>query len=268
AVALLRLSLGSDRQPRRRPPGDPARQARRARAGGEVHRGADPAVDRSRILLGRARGARPSAADGLLRAALHLRLSVLVRLCELHPIRGARVRCLWPVAAARPARADEAPQLALRANLADRLLLPYLWLGASWPHVLFGRCRPLARPRSHVVAGWARGRAAYVGDDASDPRDAHLAQRDSRRPDDRLVQLEGEVALDLFGAARPLEMVRHRLADRSRTGLRLRALQPQARAVAEPRFLGDRPCRLVRGPASDHLRLGLRRYAAGAVSDS
>ena len=33
---------------------------------------------------------------------------------------------------------------------------------------------------------------------------------DAWRPDRRLVQLEDQVALDLFGAARPLEVVRHR----------------------------------------------------------
>ena len=50
----------------------------------------------------------------------------------------------------------------------------------------------------------------------ADPGHADLAQRDARRPDGRLVRLEGEMALDLFGAARPLEVVRHRLADRRR----------------------------------------------------
>src|SRR5260221_1813211 len=62
-------------------------------------------------------------------------------------------------------------------------------------------------------------------------------------------------------------MVRCRLAHRASAGVPLRRLQPQDGAVAHPRFLGHRPCRLVRDPAADHLRLGLCGHAAGALSD-
>src|SRR5205085_1035882 len=82
------------------------------------------AAHRRRVSLGRARGAWAGAADGLLRAALHHRLSVPVRIREFHLVGGARVPRLRAVAAARPPRANGAAKLAVRADLADRLLLP------------------------------------------------------------------------------------------------------------------------------------------------
>ena len=53
-----------------------------------------------------------------------------------------------PVAGARPARADRRCAMAVRADLARRLLHPYLRLGPAGPDVLFGRGGAAARPRA------------------------------------------------------------------------------------------------------------------------
>src|SRR5438270_988932 len=223
-AALLPLSLGGDRQPRGRSLSHPAREAARAGSGGEAGRAAHPAADRRRLPLGCARGTWQGAAHGLLRASVHLRISIPVRLREFRTVGRASVPGAWTLAASWPARKDRPQELAVRADLARRLFLPHLWLGAVGPDVLFGRGGTAARPRPLVVASRDRGRAAHGGHDPADPRDADLARRDARRPNHRLVQLEGEMAVDLFGAARPLEMVRYRLADRARGGVRLRRL--------------------------------------------
>ncbi len=59
------------------------RQAVRPGARGEADRARHPAADRDRNAMGCTRGARSSAADGPLRAAVHLRCPVPVRLPQL-----------------------------------------------------------------------------------------------------------------------------------------------------------------------------------------
>ena len=149
--------------------------------------------------------ARAGPADRVLRAAIHLRLSVPVRLREFRAFGRAGLSRLRSVAAAWAARAHAAQELAVRPDLARCVLRAHLRLGAARTDVLFGRCGAAARPRPLVVESRDRGGAAHVSDDPAAPRDAGLAQRDARRPDLRLVQLEDQMALDLCRAARPLE---------------------------------------------------------------
>ena len=257
ATGLLRLSLGRDRQPRRRPSGDSARQADRPRMGGEGNRARDPAAYRRRLPVGRARGSRPGSADRILRAPLHLRLPVPVRLRELHLVGGAGVPGVRTLAEAGAARADRASRVAVRPDLARRLLLPHLRLGPARSDVLLGRRGPASRPRPHLVARGDRGGAANLGDGLADPHHADLAQRDPRRSDGRLVQLEDQMALDLFGAPRPLAMVRHRLAHRGCAGVPLCNGESQAdssRATSpSPRSCSPRGSRSFRGSCSARL---------------
>ena len=138
AAALLRLSLGGDRQSRRRPAGHPPQQADGSRAGGEADRDPDPAADGCRVPVGCKRGAWAGAADCFFRAALHLRLSVPVRVRELHIVGGAGVPRLRPLASAGPAGANDGSKLLVRADLGRGILLPYLWLGTARADVLFG----------------------------------------------------------------------------------------------------------------------------------
>src|SRR5437764_1256992 len=138
------------------------------------------------------------------------------RLCLALVVVATMVPLLYPpipplvdrlVVAARAARADEAEELDLRAGLARGLLLPHLRLGLARADVLLGRRRPAARPWPDLVARRARGGVAYLGDGAAAPRHAHLAQRNAWGSDLVLVRVEGQVALDLHGAPRPVEMV-------------------------------------------------------------
>src|SRR5438270_3773546 len=201
AAALLRLSLGRDRQPWSRPSGYPARQADRARAGGKADRFDDPAADRRRIFLGGARGPRKSAADRFSRSAVHLWLPVPVRLREFHSVGSACFPRLRSVAAVGKTRANEASRLAVRADFTADLLLSHVWLGTTRPDVLLGRCGPAPRPRPQLVARRSGGGHAHLGNGIAAPRHVDLARRGARRANRRLVRLEGEVALDNLGAA-------------------------------------------------------------------
>ena len=57
--------------------------------GGEADRAGDPAADRRRLAVGRARGARPHSADRAVRAAVRLQPSVPVRLRQFRAVDGA-----------------------------------------------------------------------------------------------------------------------------------------------------------------------------------
>src|SRR6478736_3565366 len=140
--------MGSDRQPGGRFAGHPAREAARARAGGEADRSCNPSADRGGNALGRARSARTSAADRTLRAALYLQLPVPFRFPQFFAVGCTgvpRIRALAPFGTSRE---DEAEGLAVRAHRADHLLLSHLWLGPSGSDVLFRRCRAATRRRA------------------------------------------------------------------------------------------------------------------------
>ena len=77
---------------------------------------------------------------------------VPVRLRELHAFGGAGVPGVRTLAEARAARAHRASRVAVRPDLARRLLLPHLRLGPARSDVLLGRRGPASRPRPHLVA--------------------------------------------------------------------------------------------------------------------
>ena len=130
APAILQLSLGGDRQPWRRPARDPARQAVGPRAGGEVDRDRDSAAHRRGFPVGGKRSARANSADGLLRAPLHLRLSVPVRVRELRALGRFCLPGVRALAEAWASRTNGRPRVAVRSDLARGLLHPHLWVGA------------------------------------------------------------------------------------------------------------------------------------------
>jgi hypothetical protein len=77
--------------------------------------------------------------------------------------------------------------------------------------------------------------------------------------------LEGEVAVDCDGAARPLALVRSGFGRRDGGGAAVRDCAPQTGAVANAAVHGDDPAGGLRHPAAHHLRLGLCRHADRAV---
>ena len=96
----------------------------------------------------------------------------------------------------------------VRADLADRLLHPYLWLGRARPAVLLGRGGAPARSRDRLVSRRRERRAPGLGDGLADPGHGHLAERSPWRVDGRLVQLAGQADLAQDRASRPLANLR------------------------------------------------------------
>src|SRR5258708_3451191 len=125
AAALLRLSLGRDRQPCGGCAVSGSGPAPRPWGSSKTDRSRHPAADRRRFLVGCARSPRSGSADGLFRVAIHLRLPVPVRVRQFHAVGRAGIPCLWAVAAARPAPTGGCEELAVRAYLAWRFLLPF-----------------------------------------------------------------------------------------------------------------------------------------------
>ena len=265
----LRLRMGADRQSRHRPARPAAGAADRARAGGEADRHADPAADRRRPALGRARGPWPGAADRPVRPALRLQLSLPVRLRELRAGDGARAARLRPVAAAGAAGQAAAARRPVRADLGASS-------GSSTPSA-GGRsaCSP-SRPSwcasttaaDNFISSGFRAGLPLPGAGAAGGADAAVAQQCRRA--DTVDWFNWERKLDWLtdGAARPLGDVRHRLSLVPRPWLLLfcalvsRRLTFSRNLAASALFLLAR----LRAAAADRVRIGLCRHAAGALS--
>ena len=222
----------------------PARPADRARARGEADRARDPAADRDRLPVGRARSARAGAADRFLRAAVHLRLSVPVRLREFRAFGGAGVSCLRSMAAAWAASSARGCGAGCSSRSRSIVFFAHTY---GWG-LLGLMCFSADAVRLHdrgrgVVASRDRGGAAHIGHGAADPRDAGLAQRNARRPD-RSTGSTGRSNGAGF-------MPRCATAGSGSTSARWSSpalvfvyaiVSRQADAVAQPRLLGDRAC--------------------------
>ncbi len=158
--------------------------------------------------------------------------------------------------------------LAVRADLARRLLHPHLRLGPARPDVLFGRGGAPARPRPVVVARRDRGRAARLGDGAADPDHAGLAQRNARRHD----------LIDWFDWKLKWRWIYSALRDRWKwfdIGSLIAAGLVFVYALVSRKLTLSRNLAfsaivlavLLRRAAADRVRLGLCRHAAGALFD-
>ena len=158
-------------------------------------------------------------------------------------------------------------ELAVRADLARRVLHPHLRLGPARPDVFFGRGGAAARPRAQLVA--RRARAALHTSVMALPLLVMFVWRSETHGGQtyRLVRMEDEVALDL-SALRD----RWKLFDIG--SLVVAARCSSTRSVSRKLTLSRNLvfsaivlARLVRDPAADRVRIGLCRHAAGAVPD-
>ena len=163
----------------------------------------------------------------------------------------------------------QAARDAVRADLARRLLRPHLRLGAARPAVLFGRSGAPARPRPR--AGCAPGiEAALHASVMALPILIMLVWRSETHGGTTCGWFDWKLKwrLDLFGAARPLEAVRHRARWSSPALVFVYALV--SRKLTLSRNLAFSAIVLavcLRAAAADRVRLGLCRHAAGALSD-
>ena len=114
----------------------------------------------------------------------------------------------------------------------------------------------------------ARGdqrRASCLGDGPADLHHHCVAQRSAWRHDPRLVRLGLQMDISEAGFARPLGMVRHRLAGAVLHPAGRRLLSPADDLFPQPRGVGGLPARRLLPAAQDRLRLGLCRHAAGPL---
>ena len=168
-----------------------------------------PPLTAAGLPVGRARGARTGAAHGILRAAVHLWLSVPVRVRELHAFGRACFLAfgLW-------LRLGRLERTVLREWLFVPISLLVFFCHTYGWGLLGLMCFSADAVRLHDRGRtwWKAGIEAALRTSVMARAVLHharMAKRDPRRADGRLVRLEDQMALDLFGAARPLEMVRY-----------------------------------------------------------
>ena len=250
-----------------RPSRPAAGAADRARAGGEADHPADSAADRRRPALGRATRCtagfrRPPCSRcpfvynypflfGFVNFALAMALALLAFALWLRLARLGRLR--------------------LRAALFVPISV-ILWVVHAFGWGTLGvlafsaeLVRQHDRGRNFIWSGFRAG-LPLPGADPAGRADAALAQRGCGK-DRRLVQLGAQAGLADHGAARPLGVVRHRLARPVPALIVLWALvEPAADLFAQPRRLGALPDARLRAAAADRVRLGLCRHAARALS--
>ena len=147
ADRLVRFPLAADRQSRDRHPRPDFRADPGARTHRQADRAVDPAADRRRLAVDRARGAWAHPRDRLVRAAARLLLPAAVRLRQFHAVDGARAADVRAVAADRAARQVPAARDPVRAAVVRVVGLPHVRLGRARRARLLGRNGPRARSR-------------------------------------------------------------------------------------------------------------------------
>ena len=193
ADRLVRFSLAADRQSRDRPARPDSRADLRARTGGQADRAVDPAADRRRAAVDRARGAWADSGDRAVRAAARLLLPAAVRVRQFHAVDGAGAAAVRVVAAARAARASSGCARSIFVPLSCALWVCHTFgwgvLGvlAFSAEMVREHDRAKQTRRAPLQPGHRGGHQA-LGDRVGARRAALPAARAADAADDRLAQ--------------------------------------------------------------------------------